>query len=96
MKKIIRLTESDLARIVRRVIKEDDGQTQNGFDYKKLKLCAPGEKGTLVRQGGLFALSNGTPFCKIISNEAPETQTSPAQPKQPQPQPQTQPPPATR
>ena len=30
MKKIVRLTESDLARIVKRVIKENEG---NGFDF---------------------------------------------------------------
>ena len=40
----------------------------NTFQYSKLKLCNPGDQGKLVRQGSLFALSNGTPFCKIISS----------------------------
>ena len=35
MKKIIRLTESDLARIVKRVIKENDSKKEKEFDNKE-------------------------------------------------------------
>ena len=38
MKKIIRLTESDLARIVRRVIRETNGDDQNDLIGKKVNL----------------------------------------------------------
>jgi hypothetical protein len=37
MKKIIRLTESDLARIVKRVIKESRGVINEGYPYDQLK-----------------------------------------------------------
>ena len=36
MKKIIRLTESDLARIVKRVIKENEGDMYTDFGRKKI------------------------------------------------------------
>ena len=67
MSKIIKLTESDLSRIVRRVINEQN------FNYNALRLCKPGDNGKLVLQGNLFALSNGTPFCKVISTSAKST-----------------------
>ena len=39
MSKIIKLTESDLSRIVRRVINEQN------FNYNALRLCKPGDNG---------------------------------------------------
>jgi len=42
MKKIIRLTESDLTRIVRRVIKENEEDSEEEFWNKKLKAFGIG------------------------------------------------------
>jgi hypothetical protein len=63
MKKITRLSESDISRIVKRVINE-------GMNYNSLRPCKPGDKGTLVQQGSIFALSSGTPFCKVVSGSS--------------------------
>lgn len=46
------------------------------FNYDKLNPCKPGDKGTLVKQGNIFALSDGKPYCKIIST-APSRQSAP-------------------
>ena len=35
MKKIIRLTEGDLVRLVKRIVKESDNEKYNGYDYLK-------------------------------------------------------------
>ena len=84
MKKIIRLTESDLTRIVERVINEQSiknafgavgeviKQNQSQFQYSSLRPCKTGEKGELTSQGTLFALTNAVPqkpFCKIVSSQ---------------------------
>lgn len=45
-------------------------------NYDKLNPCKPGDEGRLVKQGNLFALSDGKPFCKIIST-APSRQSAP-------------------
>lgn len=65
MKKTIRLTESDLARIVKRVINE------NEQSYGGLPFCKPGQSGTLVTDGVMYGLSNpdiktSGPYCKIV------------------------------
>lgn len=41
MKKVIRLTESDLTRIVKRVIKEDQQMKKQAFDQKALSCFNP-------------------------------------------------------
>ena len=84
MKKTIRLTESDLTRIVERVINEQSiknvlgavgdviKQNQSQFQYSSLRPCKTGEKGELTSQGTLFALTNAVPqkpFCKIVSSQ---------------------------
>ena len=84
MKKTIRLTESDLTRIVERVINEQSiknalgavgdviKQNQSQFQYSSLRPCKTGEKGELTSQGTLFALTNAAPqkpFCKIVSSQ---------------------------
>ncbi len=58
MKKIVRLTESDLTRIIGRIINEQSS-------YEKLRPCKPGDEGRLVKGGTTFALSDGSPFCRI-------------------------------
>ena len=63
MKKTIRLTERDLTRLVKKVINEQ-------MDYKSLRPCKPGEKGTLVQQSNIFALSSGSPFCKVVISQS--------------------------
>jgi hypothetical protein len=70
MKKIVKLTESDLTRIVKRVINENMGDDMRGRgDYMKLPDCKVGEQGQLVQHGTLFALNkDNRTFCKIISN----------------------------
>ena len=64
-----RLTERDLSRIVKRVINE-------GMNYNSLKPCKPGDKGTLVQQGNIFALSSGTPFCKVSGSSSTTNTTT--------------------
>ncbi len=69
MKKIVRLTESDLTRIVKRVINEDDCY------YCDLPWCKPGDSGIMVGDSVYYALSKpGTttgPFCKILIPKDP-------------------------
>jgi hypothetical protein len=64
MKKVIKLTETQLNDFVKKVINEQ-------MDYKSLRPCKPGDKGTLVKQGNIFALSSGSPFCKVVSGPLP-------------------------
>ena len=64
MKKIMKLSESDLTRIVKRIISEETMDTSSQFT---LRPCKPGENGTLVKQGNVYALSKGGPFCQIMS-----------------------------
>jgi len=63
MKKIVKLNEDDLKRIVSRVISEQSGL----LSYASLTPCKPGQSGTLVSQGNIMALSDGKPFCRIES-----------------------------
>jgi len=70
MKKTIRLTESDLNRIVKKILNEEEGPIKdyNG-SYMKLPDCKMGDQGRLVQQGTLFGLNkDNRTFCKIISN----------------------------
>jgi hypothetical protein len=73
MKRIVRLSESDLARIVKRVISEES----TGFDYNSLPICSAGDSGTLVTQGDIFALSKGSPYCKVVSTAKSNATTNP-------------------
>ena len=76
MKKVIKLTESQLNDVVKKVINEQ-------MEYKSLRPCKPGDKGTLVKQRNIFALSSGSPFCKVVtptsntvhSNQTPQNKT---------------------
>ncbi len=61
MKKIVKLNEGDLKRIVSRVINEQSAM----LSYASLAPCKPGQSGTLVVQGNIMALSDGKPFCRI-------------------------------
>lgn len=61
MKKIVKLNEDDLKRIVSRVMSEQSGM----LSYASLTPCKPGQSGTLVVQGNIMALSDGKPFCRI-------------------------------
>jgi hypothetical protein len=64
MKKIVKLNEDDLKRIVIRVMNEQAAP----MDYSKLPICKPGESGKLVVSGSIYALSDGKPFCRIGTN----------------------------
>ena len=66
MKKIVKLNEDDLKRIVMRVMNEQEAP----MDYTKLPTCKPGESGKLVVSGSIYALSSGKPFCRIGTNAA--------------------------
>ena len=75
MKNTIRLTESDLNRIVKKIINEqsqnpmNDKSMRGRGDYMKLPDCKMGDNGTLVQHGTLFGLNkDNRTFCKIISN----------------------------
>jgi hypothetical protein len=78
MKKVIKLTESQLNDVVKKVINEQ-------MEYKSLRPCKPGDKGTLVKQRNIFALSSGSPFCKVVtptsntvhSNQTPQNRNAP-------------------
>lgn len=79
MKKVIRLTESDLGRIVKRVISEQYNTTtatttRPMVNYATKPNCKPGDKGTLVQQKNILALSDPMKgvFCKI-STSIPST-----------------------
>ena len=48
MGRIIRLTESDLTRLVRRIIREDDGAIKSAAE-KAAKAAS-----SLIRNGGLY------------------------------------------
>ena len=78
MKKTIKLNETDLMRIVKRVVNEQ----QQSTSYGNLRPCKPGDNGTLVRQGNIFALSSGSPFCKVIVTQqsTSTTQTTTVKP----------------
>jgi hypothetical protein len=77
MKKIIKLSESDLTRIVKRIISEQSAvataasvgtpSVNQPVNYSDYRPCKPGESGKLVQQGKIFALSNGRVFCRIVS-----------------------------
>ena len=73
MKRIVKLTESDLTRIVRRVMNEES----TTFDYNSLPSCSAGDSGTLVTQGDIFALSKSTPYCKVVSAAKSNATTNP-------------------
>ena len=62
MKKIVKLNEDDLKRIVVRVMNEQSGM----LSYASLTPCKPGDTGTLAVQGGIMALlSDNKPYCRI-------------------------------
>ena len=80
MKKIMKLSESDLTRIVKRIISEEtmdtpppftkgrpSGQPNTSTSQFTLRPCKPGESGTLIQKGNVYALSKGSPFCQIMS-----------------------------
>ena len=66
MKKIVKLNEDDLKRIVMRVMNEQESP----MVYAKLPICKPGDSGKLVLGGSIYALSSGKPFCRIETNAA--------------------------
>lgn len=83
MKKTIKLSESDLMRIVKRVVNEQSSQGGGGgkptVNYATKPDCKPGDNGTLVRQKNIFALSSvtkGGVFCKINTSSSYTTQTT--------------------
>lgn len=62
MKRIVKLNEDDLKRIVVRVMNEQSGM----LSYASLSPCKPGDTGTMAEQGGIKALIvNNRPFCRI-------------------------------
>ena len=64
MKKIVKLNEDDLKRIVVRVMNEQSGL----LSYASLTPCKPGDTGTMAVQGGITALIvNNRPFCRVES-----------------------------
>jgi hypothetical protein len=58
MEKIVKLTESDIANMVKRVMNEQ-------MNYSKLSSCKLGDTGKLVKQGNIIALSSNSPFCRV-------------------------------
>ena len=66
MKKIIRLTENDLARIVKRVIKEDTHKTNKGKSYVYDLLTKKRYEKTLKLVGGIDN------FTKILEINSPD------------------------
>lgn len=65
MKKIIRLTESDLARIVKRVIKEQETSQLMPVKYTSLKLNGDDITTTINKQQAMFVV---TPSYGIVTN----------------------------
>ena len=63
MKKVIRLTERDLARIVKRVIKEDQERFELSVIQKK-----EGEKGTWRVENGSLILNDGSDLEMVVVN----------------------------
>ena len=74
MKKIIRLTENDLARIVKRVIKEDTHKTNKGKSYVYDLLTKKRYEKTLKIVGGIdnfvkiLELNSPDDFLKLFDN----------------------------
>jgi hypothetical protein len=58
MEKIVKLTESDITNMVKRVMNEQ-------MNYSKLSSCKLGDTGKLVKQGNIIALSSNSPFCRV-------------------------------
>lgn len=65
MKRVIRLTESDLTRIVRRVIKEENSSTLSDFALQEIKPYLEG-RGYRV---GLFGNVSDIPMDKMKDND---------------------------
>ena len=42
--------------------------SNSGNSYMKLRICNPGDQGRLVKNGTVYALSSGSPFCRIGTN----------------------------
>ena len=59
MKRIIRLTENDLARIVRRVIKEDDMTSMAGGCFSKTTLSIPPSCNTKTKKTNTNVMGTG-------------------------------------
>jgi hypothetical protein len=68
MRKVLRLTEKDLTRIVKRVINESA--------YENLRPCKIGEQGELSQDKTTLLLSlSKKPFCKIVQPTNTTTST---------------------
>ena len=63
MKKVIKLTERDLTRIVKRVIKED----QERFELSVIQ-SKEGEKGTWRVENGSLILNDGSDLEMVVVN----------------------------
>ncbi len=59
MRKVVKLTERDLTRLVKRILKESA--------YESLRPCKIGEQGELSQDKTTLLLSSSKkPFCKIV------------------------------
>jgi hypothetical protein len=76
MKRIIRLTESDLTRIIRRIIKEGDGNDQPWFSLSRTRENQPNKNGStnkadleFVMGGNVYDLNHVVEWrCKNSEN----------------------------